>query len=449
MWLAYTGAWAFVGALSWVTTPVYLIREVGMSPLQLVLAGTALEVAYSVFEVPTGVVADLRGRRLSLVVAGVVMGAGMLLVGLVPHVAAVLAGMAVWGAGWTFRSGAEDAWLADETDPATMNRAYHRGAQVGRLARLLGLAAAAPLALVDLSLPVVVAGGVAVAVAVLVAVAMPERGFVRPERTGGRMAHGLATTRAGAGGGAEDPGAASGARHPAGPRRLAGGLRPAVGGAPPGGRRGAGPVRARRRHLVQRDRGGRDHPVVRGGGPAGAAVGAAVALRLARLLLGMHVLLFLGAAAFAFAGSWWLAVAAYLATSVVRDLTGPPFRAWLNGSITDSSHRATVLSLTSIAGSAGEWGGGPALGLVGNVYGVRAALAAGAAMLLPTVGLFGRAVRHHGVEPEVATARFRPAPVVRDEVADPEVVSEPLRHGLPGGWGSVPPPLSSMLPCGW
>ena len=75
MWLVYTGAWAFVGALSWVTTPVYLIREVGMSPLQLVLAGTALEVAYSVFEVPTGVVADLRGRRLSLVVAGSVSSA--------------------------------------------------------------------------------------------------------------------------------------------------------------------------------------------------------------------------------------------------------------------------------------------------------------------------------------------------------------------------------------
>jgi len=63
-----------------------------------------------------------------------------------------------------------------------------------------------------------------------------------------------------------------------------------------------------------------------------------------------------------------------------------------------------VLSLTSIAGSAGEWGGGPALGLLGNVYGVRAALAAGAALLLPAAGLFARAVRHHGVEPEVAAA---------------------------------------------
>ena len=198
MWLVYAGVWAFVEALSWVTTPVYLIRDVGMSPLQLVLAGTALEVAYSLFEVPTGIVADLRGRRLSLVVAGVVMGAGMLLFGLVPHVAAVLAGMAVWGAGWTFRSGAEDAWLADESDPATMSSAYHRGAQVGRLARLLGFGVSVPLALADLALPVVVAGGVAVVLAALVAVAMPERGFTRPVRTGGRLAHGLGTARAGA-----------------------------------------------------------------------------------------------------------------------------------------------------------------------------------------------------------------------------------------------------------
>ena len=116
----------------------------------------------------------------------------------------------------------------------------------------------------------------------------------------------------------------------------------------------------------------------------------------------MHALLFVCALAFALTGSWWPAAAAYLATAVVRDLTGPPFHAWLNGSITDSSLRATVLSVTSIAGSVGEWGGGPALGLVGNRYGVRAALAVGAFLLLPTVGLFARAVRHHGVEPELS-----------------------------------------------
>ena len=84
MWLVYAGAWSFVGALSWTTAAVYLIRDVGMSPLQLVLAGTALEVAYFLCEVPTGVLADLYSRRLSLILSAVVSGIGMVLVGLAP-----------------------------------------------------------------------------------------------------------------------------------------------------------------------------------------------------------------------------------------------------------------------------------------------------------------------------------------------------------------------------
>jgi hypothetical protein len=112
----------------------------------------------------------------------------------------------------------------------------------------------------------------------------------------------------------------------------------------------------------------------------------------------------LSALGFALAGSLALAVVTYLVTTAVRDLTAPTFRTWLNGTITDSSVRATVLSITSIAGSAGEWGGGPALGLVGTRWSVRVALTIGALLLLPTLVLFSRAVRHHGVEPELESA---------------------------------------------
>ncbi|MEO5709310.1 MAG: MFS transporter [Nocardioidaceae bacterium] len=401
MWLVYAGLWGFVEALSWVATPIYLIRDVGMSPLQLVLAGTALEVAYSVFEVPTGIVADLYSRRLSLVVGGIVMGLGMAVVGLVPRVYGVLGGMALWGAGWTFRSGAEDAWLADETDPATMNRAYNRGAQVGRVGRLLGLGLAVPVALLGLNVPVLVAGCAAVGIAVLVATAMPEHGFSRPERVGSRLGQGLRTARDGVRVVRATPVLV-----------LVLGIFLVLGAWQEGF-----------------DRLWEAHLLVDIGLPSAFGLGTvawfsllaiivtllsiAVAaplvkrweqlsqVRLGRLLLFMHALLMLCALGFALAGSWWAAAGAYLATAVVRDLTGPPFHAWLNGSITDSSLRATVLSLTSIASSAGEWGGGPALGLVGNRYGVRAALTVGAALLLPTVGLFARAVRHHGVEPEL------------------------------------------------
>ena len=49
---------------------IYFVQQVGMSPLQLVLVGTVMEISVFVFEVPTGVVADLYGRKLSLVIAG-------------------------------------------------------------------------------------------------------------------------------------------------------------------------------------------------------------------------------------------------------------------------------------------------------------------------------------------------------------------------------------------
>jgi MFS transporter, DHA3 family, tetracycline resistance protein len=77
-WLLYKGVEALAVTLGWTVAAVYFVREVGMSPLELVLMGTALEVAYFVFEVPTGVVADLYGRRISVVVAQVVMGAGFI-----------------------------------------------------------------------------------------------------------------------------------------------------------------------------------------------------------------------------------------------------------------------------------------------------------------------------------------------------------------------------------
>jgi hypothetical protein len=87
---------------------------------------------------------------------------------------------------------------------------------------------------------------------------------------------------------------------------------------------------------------------------------------------------------------------------VVRGLTEAPFRTWLTGTVTDSRVRATVLSITGVAGSAGEWAGGPALGAVGTRWSVRTALGVGALLLTPTLVLFARAARHHGREPELA-----------------------------------------------
>ena len=63
----YYGLELLLRVPTWVVMAVYLVRELHLSPLQLVLMGTAMEAAVFLFEVPTGVVADTYSRRLSLI----------------------------------------------------------------------------------------------------------------------------------------------------------------------------------------------------------------------------------------------------------------------------------------------------------------------------------------------------------------------------------------------
>jgi DHA3 family tetracycline resistance protein-like MFS transporter len=123
---------------------------------------------------------------------------------------------------------------------------------------------------------------------------------------------------------------------------------------------------------------------------------------MTKMLLLCDALMIVGTLAFAFAGQFAVAVASFWAIRVVRSLAAPVYSTWLNSSIDDSSVRATVISMTNLGDSAGEWGGGPALGLIGNAFGIRAALAASAAALSPALVLYGRALKHQGKEPELA-----------------------------------------------
>ncbi|HBJ31140.1 MAG TPA: MFS transporter, partial [Dehalococcoidia bacterium] len=85
---------------------VYRITEAGLNPLELILVGTALEAAVFLFEIPTGVVADVFSRRLSLIIGFALIGAGIMLEGAFPLFGTILLAQAVWGVGYTFTSGA-------------------------------------------------------------------------------------------------------------------------------------------------------------------------------------------------------------------------------------------------------------------------------------------------------------------------------------------------------
>jgi MFS transporter, DHA3 family, tetracycline resistance protein len=122
---------------------------------------------------------------------------------------------------------------------------------------------------------------------------------------------------------------------------------------------------------------------------------------LARALLVLTATLMAAEIVFGLAGGLALALCALVVAHAIRALTSPVEMTWLNQQITDSSVRATVISISGQADAIGQVGGGPVLGGVGNAFGIRAALVAGSLVLAPALGLFGRALRHGGKEPEL------------------------------------------------
>jgi MFS transporter, DHA3 family, tetracycline resistance protein len=122
---------------------------------------------------------------------------------------------------------------------------------------------------------------------------------------------------------------------------------------------------------------------------------------VAHSLFGFTLLEMAAMLVFALSGSAWLAIAALLGVFFARDLAWPLYTTWLNEQITDSSVRATVISMSGQANAIGQAGGGPMLGVVGNLWGIRAALAVGAAAIAPALGLYARAIAHHGRMPEL------------------------------------------------
>ena len=124
-------------------------------------------------------------------------------------------------------------------------------------------------------------------------------------------------------------------------------------------------------------------------------------LSLARWLTAVTALQAVALAGFAFSGVLGVALAAAWLYGLTRALASPLAMTWLNQSITDSKVRATVISIVGQSDAIGQVGGGPVLGGIGNLFGIRAALVAGAAVLAPAIGLYARAIRHGGREPEL------------------------------------------------
>lgn len=103
-------------SLIWGINTIFLL-DAGLSNLEAFAANAFFTAGMMLFEIPTGVVADVKGRRLSFLLGTVTLAVSTALYLLLWQLSAPFWGWAVvsvlLGLGFTFFSGATEAWLVD------------------------------------------------------------------------------------------------------------------------------------------------------------------------------------------------------------------------------------------------------------------------------------------------------------------------------------------------
>jgi DHA3 family tetracycline resistance protein-like MFS transporter len=405
----------FFFAMTTVVFSVYLIRDVGLDPLQLVLMGTVLEGTYFLFEVPTGVVADVVSRKGSIVVGLLLSGIAFLLLGVVRSFGAALLTQVLWGFGATFTSGADVAWITDEVGEEAARRLYLRAGQYGSVGGLAGIVVGISLATIALPVPIVVSGAGMIAVGLSLIVVMPEEHFVKPvRRKGERMHHSLRETLG------SSVRAIRG--HPV--------LLLILGVAALHGMSTEGFDRLADYHILQDiglpsfwtfDRimwfGVIEAVALILGIAATEVVKRNVDLEhvngAARLLVVIDVALVGFVVIFGLSAGFGLALASLWAVAALRTPRDSVFTAWINRGL-DPATRATINSIAEQSDAIGQTAGGPLLGIIARTVSVPAAIVVSGVVRLPALLLYGRAIR-----------RGTAGALRAEEVADLEIPADP------------------------
>jgi MFS family permease len=174
----------------WGINTLFLL-DAGLSNLEAFAANAFFTAGMVIFEVPTGVVADTVGRRESYLLGTITLAASTVLYWLMWLWAAPFWAWAIvsvlLGLGFTFFSGAVEAWLVDALRAAgyegPLEPVFSKGLVVSGSAMLLGSVAGGVIAqATDLGVPFLLRAGVLVAMFVVAFLVMRDLGFT-PDRS--------------------------------------------------------------------------------------------------------------------------------------------------------------------------------------------------------------------------------------------------------------------------
>ena len=367
---------------------VYHIEIVHLNPLQLILVGTTLELACFIFEIPTGIVADVYSRKLSIVIGGVLTGVGFILEGSISSFVFVLVAQIVWGLGSTFISGSVEAWIAEEEKDKDLDKIYIKGAQAGQIGSVIGIVLSTVIANLSVRLPIIVSGVLFIILALFLWLYMPENNF-KPSAPGDlntfkKMVYTFK----------------SGLKFVKSKSIIMILLAVTLFY----GLSSEGYDRLSNAHFLQ------DTTLPKLGnlssvtwfgifGILGMILSFIVMHFMAKnlknednrkngkLLLCINILYISSMLIFALTRNFSLMLIAYLATNTFRIINKPIFSAWLNGHIDDNS-RATVLSINGQMNSLGQILGGPIIGIIATNISVSIGIVCNSLLVAPVLVLY-------------------------------------------------------------
>ena len=368
--------WQLCWSSYWTLFFLRVVVDVGLDPLQLLLLGTTKEITILLVEIPTGVVADIRSRRLSVIIAFGVCGIAAAGAGLASGFAALVVTQVVWAFGTTFRSGAETAWFTDEVDSLeVVDDVLPRRGRIMAIGSIVGLLGTAGLAAAAGLTTALVTVGIILGIwAIYLRAVMPEAGFERHdasarERFGQLLGEGFAAARL------------PGLRVLLIAAVLAGFASEAV-----------DRLSVARLDQIGLQEQTLDPALIMGSTAVIQSLGAAAILtaiagllagrRLAPALAWLHLLTAAGVAVLARVDGLWIALGGILAAGMMREIERNTVTIGWTNHFTDRQNRATVHSFVGQAGSLGEISGGIVLGLVAREVGIPEALTASAAVYL-------------------------------------------------------------------
>lgn len=181
---AMAGLYTLSASLIWGVNTLFLL-DAGLDIFGVFIANAAFTAGMFLFEIPTGVVADTLGRRTSFLLSVLIVFAATLgYVGVSAFGGSLLLFSAVsvfLGLGYTFYSGAMEAWLVDALRATgyegELDRVFARGSMVTGAAMLMGTVGGGVLGSFDLALPFLVRAGLLAAVFALAFFSMHDLGF--------------------------------------------------------------------------------------------------------------------------------------------------------------------------------------------------------------------------------------------------------------------------------